>query len=152
MNDMNAITNSINMPMALNCFLVQQHLPQFKMVRVQEDEAYFEGWVSGEQNGIDFQLRLYFNPLLPEVCPALYVWAPLIVPRMPSGSVNEVGSSHAFHTLSNGPEGRVQICHTAPSDWDASVTYVLPLLKGNLWCVAHSAHMQDGSSISGYFM
>ena len=149
---MSTIINSINMVMALQVYLVQLHFPHFQMFRTQEDEAYFEGWVAGDENSLNYQLRLYFNPLLPEVCPALYVWAPLIVPRMPSGSVNEVGSSHAFHTLSNGPGGRTQICHTAPGDWDASVTYVLPILKGNLWCAAHSAHMQDGSSISGYFM
>lgn len=149
---MSTIINSINMVIALQVYLVQLHFPHFQMVRVKEDEAYFEGWVSGDQGTVNYQLRLYFNPLLPEVCPALYVWAPLVVPRMPSGDVNSIGMSHDYHTLGNGPEGRVTICHTAPSDWDASITYVQPILKGHLWCYAHMAHMNDGSSISGYFM
>lgn len=148
---MKLINNITNLAMAIQVRLVQKYFPHFRVVRTQENEAYLEGWVHGDENSLNYLLRLYFNPLLPEVCPALYVWDPLIVPRNPSGRVNDFSMSHEFHTRENGPEGRVQICHTAPSDWDASVTYVLPILKGYLWCAAHSAHMKDGSPISTHF-
>lgn len=63
-------------------------------------------------------------------------------------TINSVGSSHAFHTLSNGPDGCVQICHFKSEFWDASKTCVGVLFKGLLWLEAYDIYLKTDMSIA----
>jgi len=63
-------------------------------------------------------------------------------------TINSVGSSHEFHTLSNGPDGCVQICHFKSEYWDASKTCVGVLFKGLLWLEAYDIYLKTGMSIA----
>lgn len=129
---------------------VQKEFPHcgFRWEAVQD--AHFDWEVSTQRQNGAYLMRLYINPAFPEICPAMYVWAPVTLWRASGGTVNEVGSSHSFHTLENGPGGRVRLCHSSPADWDASVSYVLPILRSFLWCEAYEAHLHDGNSIAHY--
>jgi hypothetical protein len=130
---------------------VQLEFPDTRVVWEAPDKAYFEFPGPTVQGGNEYCLRLYVNPELPEVCPTLFCWSPLVLRRLPDGTVNELGRNHDFHTWDNGPDARVCICHIALGDWDASISYVTPITKGHLWILAYEAHLQDGSLISEYF-
>lgn len=133
---------------------VQKEFPHCTFQLETDQQAFFDWTVFMEAHNVYYQMRLYINPSLPEVCPSMYVWSPITLPRFSGGTVNEIGAKgghHGFHILGNGPDDRVQICHSSPGDWDASVAYVLPILKSFIWCSAYEAHLRDGSSISAYF-
>jgi hypothetical protein len=129
---------------------VMQYFPDWKFNWESEEDAYFEGWVRTGVGQNRYQLRLCFNPKSPEVCPKLYVWDPIILPAYQSGTINDT-TGHSTHTISNGPGGRVQICHGAEADWDASVSLILPILRGILWLYAYEGHRATGKLISEYF-
>jgi hypothetical protein len=128
---------------------VRKHFPHWKFVWESDDSAFFEGWVHTSCGG-KYCLRLYLNPKWQESLPQLYVWEPVVLPRVPEGTINEA-YGHSYHTVSNGPDGRVQICHSSQSDWDSTVSYVLPILRGYLWCEAYGGHLQTGKQIADYF-
>ena len=96
----------------------------------------------------EYALRLCANPMYPEVWPDLSVWHPSVLPRKPSGTMNEVGWSSDWHTVSPGPDGRVRICHSHPGQWDANCTYVQVMLSGVLWCTAYEVHLMTGETIA----
>ena len=61
-------------------------------------------------------------------------------------SINSLGTTHSYHTWSNGPRGIVTICHT--SGWDPSISCVQVLLKGIIWLEAYSMHLRTGATIA----
>lgn len=130
---------------------VQMEFPDTRVVWEATETAYFEFYVPIPRQRNQYLLRLYVNPELPEVCPSLFVWWPLVLRRRPDGTLNELGRNHDFHTWDSGPDNRVGICHVAPADWDASMSYVTPIVKGHLWIMAYETHLRDGSLISEYF-
>lgn len=130
---------------------MEKEFPHWSLYLTSNDAAYYEGWVTAGAQNYQFQMRLYIRPDLPEVCPNLYVWNPVQLLRYGGGTVNAAGCTHELHTLGNGPGGRVQLCHSMPGDWDATVAHVLPVAKAHLWCEAYCAHLQDGSAIADYF-
>ena len=80
---------------------------------------------------------------------SLYVASPHTLPKYDGGTINSVGSSHRCHTLSNGPDGCVQICHC--KSWDASKTLWSVLFKGIIWLEAYEVSRASGRSISDIF-
>lgn len=148
---MNDVANYLCSILLAQTKAIQREYPDWNFYWPHGGEAYFEGSVSAGDYGQQFLLRLYVAPETPEVIPSLYVWAPFELPRVGGGTINEVGCSHAFHTLQNAPCGRVQICHGSAGDWDASMAYVIPVLKGTLWCEAYLAHLETGNDIANYF-
>jgi hypothetical protein len=130
---------------------VEREFPHWKLYTDSEDLVYYEGSIVAGAQDMEFMGRIYIRPKLPEVCPNVYIWNPVELPRQPGGTVNEVGCTHAFHTLQNGPDGRVQLCLTRPGEWDATVAHVLLVAKLFLWCEAYCAHLQEGTPIADYF-
>ena len=124
---------------------VKQRFPHWQFVKESEESAYLEGWEVPKGDSSTYLLRLCFHPQLLEARPSLYVWEPVTLARVPSGTINEI-TGHNTHTWSNGPGGRVQICWGA--NWDATASFVLPILNGLIWLLAYSAHLKTGRSIA----
>ena len=135
--------------------LVHMYFSQFQRVRLSDDDAYYQGDIASDVLGGQVTLRLQYMPTLPEVCPLLFVWNPIAIPLnpevFPGETINSKGCCHNFHTNSNGPGGRVSICHISASMWDPSMVYVQVLLKGAMWLNAYEGHLQTGQPISEYF-
>ena len=104
-----------------------------------------EGWhTTGSGNRFKLQIPdLSGFPVSPM---SLWVTSPQTLPKYGGGTVNSVGSSHSFHTHSNGPNGCIQICHHR--SWDASKTVWSVLFKGILWLTAYEIHEATGRHIS----
>ena len=127
--------------------LVLRYFPQFRLHQT-ADPPYYQGWYNA-LSGRRFQFRLALPPGSPDVKPRLYVWRPTRLPKFGGGTLNDAGSLHEFHTMKNGPAGRVQICHVP--NWNAAVTYVAVLGRALLWAEAYCAHLREGRPISDYF-
>ena len=128
---------------------VMKYFPDWTFRWENDEQAYFAGWINSN-SGRRYQLRLELNPQVPEIHPELFVWHPKILPSVPSGTINE-SPGHTTHTLSSNHDGRVQICYASSSDWDASVSLTLPLLRGVLWIEGYESHLRTGRPICEFF-
>ena len=129
--------------------LLSKQMPEFEFHDI-EGDTYIEGWVNIYGSSAEFRLRLVLGNF-PDDLPKLYVVSPVKLPKYNGYStVNSVGSSHEFHTLSNGPGGVVQICHFKRNWWDSSKTTIAILIKGIFWLEAYCAYLKSGRSLSVY--
>ncbi|MBM4029155.1 MAG: hypothetical protein FJ280_27720 [Planctomycetes bacterium] len=128
--------------------VLREEMPQYEFYDPSGD-TYVEGDVR-TSDGAEFTLRCVLGRHFPDEMPRLYVASPHRLPKHDGYSVNGEGKSHQFHTLENGPNGEVQICHFKPDWWDSSKTLVAVLLKGLWWCEAYCAHLRTGNPISNY--
>lgn len=129
-------------------FIVSKELPQF-LFSHSENEPYFMGWHTTSTRQNCYQLKLVLGRYYPDEMPKLYVNSPPFLFNFDyTKTIASIGTSHAFHTLQNGPGGCIQICHFKPETWDSSRTCVGALLKGILWCEAYDVHLTTGKDIA----
>ncbi|MFH2000093.1 MAG: hypothetical protein ABIK28_10445 [Planctomycetota bacterium] len=96
-----------------------------------------------------YRLKVVPPEWYPNDMPSLYVIAPNRLTKYgDKGYVNDVGISHAYHTMENGPGGCVQICHFNSDTWDASKTCIGVATKGIMWCEAYDCHLATGRTIA----
>jgi len=107
--------------------------------------TYVEG-VARTSGNNEYRGRVCLSPHYPDEKPNLYVVTPHTL-RMHGnhGTINALGTSHAFHVYNNGQDGCVKICHTI--DWDPSMTCVKILQKLHLWLEAYESHLRTGRNI-----
>jgi len=122
-------------------------MPQFKHYH-RGGLSSFMGWQKTSAGNHQYQLKLSLPAWYPDETPSLYVISPQTLWKYGGATVNSVGTSHAFHTLENGPGGCVQICHFNPENWDASKTCVGVFIKGILWLEAYEMHLVSGMNIA----
>ena len=65
-------------------------------------------------------------------------------------TINSYGISHRMHTLSNGPNGEVQICHWRDERWHSGITFNKVLIKAMLWLEAYEQHLSTGRHIDDF--
>ncbi len=64
--------------------------------------------------------------------------------------INAYGVSHNMHTLSNGPNGEVQICHWRDERWHSGITLNKVMIKAVLWLEAYEQHLSSGDPITNF--
>jgi len=128
--------------------LLWKELNQFRMYN-HSGETYIAGFQRTNGGFERYELKLQLTPHYPFEMPCLYVTCPrLLFKHGHSGTVNDEGVSHAFHTRSNGPGGCVQICHF--NQWNSSFTCVAVLLKGICWLQAYENHRRTGDDLAAF--
>lgn len=130
-----------------NLILLQDGLSQFRIYS-RENSYYLWGQhttSSGNSYTICSPIPFYY----PDSCPPVYVYKPNPL-RGYSQTINSYGVSHYMHTLSNGPNGEVQICHWRPARWHSAITLNKVMLKVILWLEAYEQHLATGRSISEF--
>ena len=65
-------------------------------------------------------------------------------------TINDYGVSHRMHTLSNGPNGQVQICHWRDERWHSGITFNKVMIKAMLWLEAYEQHLSTGQDIDEF--
>ncbi len=129
---------------------VLERLPQFHFYDP-TGNTYVSGIVSLPSAGLDLILECVLDPLFPDRMPRLYVTCPVTLWKYTYvGTVNSEGVSHAYHTLSNGPGGVVQICHFKPDQWHSGRSLFGVLMKGLWWARAYEEHLRSGKPICDY--
>ncbi len=111
-------------------------------------DTYIEGWANTSDGSSRFKLRLALPPDFPYDEPDLYVVSPsMLWMHGNRGTINDLGTSHAFHVYDNGCDW-VKICHSA--DWDASLTCLKVIIKGHLWLEGYLSHLRTGQDIADF--
>jgi len=128
--------------------LMSREMPQFELIESGK-EKYFIGWYTTSLKRNRYQLKISLSDHYPDKMPNLYVVTPRILnKKRGNGTLNHIGTSHAFHTLTNGPNGCVQLCHIGSQRWDASKTCIGVALQSILWTEAYEEYMKTDKLIS----
>lgn len=139
-------TSTQRQRLAFERALLATKMPQFSF-HDPFGRTYVGGWAA-TNSGAQYYLKLDLSPAYPHARPNLYVTCPSTLQQYGGrGTVNAVGTSHAFHVYDN-HGGCVQICHFL--EWDASKTCLLVLLKGHLWLEAYHAHLRTGRDLAEF--
>jgi len=142
------ISNSYNHRMDFEKTIMRSEMPQFRFYQ-NVDSYYFEGWQRTSTLNRSYMLKLILSRWYPDERPKLYVTSPINLKSYISWkTINQIGVAHKSHTLSNGPNGCVQICHFKDEHWDASQTCVGVFTKGLLWLEAYENHLLTGNEIA----
>ena len=131
-----------------NVALVQRYFPHYQLKK-DGDDIFYEGVQSNAAGTGNFVVRLYV-PSSPERVPKAVIWEPRMLPKYDGGTVNDHPLSHRWHTLKNGPGGRVSPCHTDPSRWDASSTHMQALLKVSIWLEAYCSSLETREPVASF--
>ena len=104
--------------------IMKKELPQFVLYETC-GEFYFQGWHRTTYKNNDYKLKLALPPGFPDERPKLYIVDPILLIGKKGDEVvliNSQGVSHKFHTLSNGPDSCIQICHYDSESWNSSIS------------------------------
>jgi len=129
-------------------FFVPEFMPGMRFYQ-SGTQLYVEGRTGTHRRPNAYKTRITIPPQYPNRAPDLYVLSPhTLYMRDGQRTVNSLGFNHAFHTMDNGSDGCVQICHT--HTWDASMTCVTVLGKLAVWLEAYETHLRTGETIDAF--
>ncbi len=133
-----------------NQILERDGLSQFQVHRAQQGgESYYLWGVHHTNAGNAYTIWSPIPINFPYARPPVYVYEPNPLPGHRYGeTINGVGLSHAMHTLSNGPNGEVQICHWRDERWHSGITLNKVMIKVVLWLEGYEQYRTSGTTIS----
>ena len=125
--------------------LARERFPNFQ-VHDRTENTYYIGRIKEPGYRNEYELRIELHPCHPDFKPSLLVTSPKTL-RMKTGEViNNIGTSHEWHTYSVEKGEPVEICFT--NDWDSSCTTLLAMHRGWLWVAAYETHLVAGKTIA----
>lgn len=132
-----------------NQILIRDGMSQFQVYR---KDTYYYLW--GEHKTSSGNLYTIWSPIpgnYPYQRPHIYIHRPNPLWGYANlKTVNSYGLSHAMHTLKNGPNGEVQVCHWRSDRWHSGITLNKIMLKVVLWLEAYEQHLSSGNTISEF--
>ena len=133
-----------------NQVLERDGMSQFRIYRAQDNDYY----LSGDHRTNSRNMYTLWCPIpygFPHSRPPLYVHSPNpLFAWGRANTINGFGTSHRMHTLSNGPNGEVQICHWRDDRWHSGITFNRVLMKAMLWLEAYEQHLSTGYDIDAF--
>lgn len=131
-----------------NQVLTREGFSQFQIYAGKTAGDYY---LWGEHRTNSGNSYIIWSPLpvgFPYSKPSVYVYRPNpLWGHGYSKTINGYGISHNMHTLSNGPNGEVQICHWHSDRWHSGITLNRVMLKVVLWLEAYEQHLSTGRDI-----
>ncbi len=134
-----------------NQILIRDGLSQFRVYCGQQGNSYFLRGEHRTNSGSSYKIRGPIPSRYPYERPPIYIYEPN--PLWGHGyarTINSYGLSHYMHTLENGPNGEVQICHWRSDRWHSGITLNKVMLKVILWLEAYEQHLLSGKTISDF--
>ena len=130
--------------------LQKDGLTQFDIYLDESMNQYYLWGTQKTNAGGSFVLWIPIPAYYPTQRPPLYIARPRVLGRYGGRTVNELGVSHDMHTLGNGPNGEVQICHWRDDRWHPGLTLNKVMLKGLIWLEAYEQHLATGQTIASF--
>jgi hypothetical protein len=133
-----------------NQILQRDGMAQFQVFESPSGAYYL--WGEHRTNaGNPYTLWVPLPSGFPHERPPLYIHAPNPLWGYAYGkTINSYGLSHGMHTLNNGPNSEVQICHWRSDRWHSAITLNKVMLKAMLWLEAYEQHLSTGRDIDEF--
>ena len=134
-----------------NQILVRDGFSQFKVYCASGGNSYYL-WGDHKTNaGNTYTIWSPIPAYYPNSRPPIYIYKPNPLTGY-SGikSINSYGISHYMHTLANGPNGEVQICHWRDDKWHSAITLNRVMIKVVIWLEAYEQHLSTGRTIAEF--
>ena len=134
-----------------NQILQHDGLSQFQVYQSNNGYAFYLWGTHRTNSGNAYELWSPIPSGYPSNRPPVYVWKPNPLRGYSYiKTINSYGVSHSMHTLSNGPNGEVQICHWRDERWHSGITLNKVMLKVVLWLEAYEQHLSSGDPITSF--
>lgn len=131
-----------------NQILQRDGLSQFQVYRSQYGESFFLSGVHKTNGGNSYTIWSPIPVLYPNRRPPVYVTEPNPLWGFQyQKQINSYGLSHDMHTLENGQNGEVQICHWRDDRWHSGITLNKVMIKVVLWLEAYEQYLASGTTI-----
>ena len=134
-----------------NKILENDGMSQFQVYRNPDGQTYALTGTHHANSGNTYEIWIPIPDYYPDRRPPVYVSTPNpLWSYKYEKTVNSLGLSHAMHTLSNGPNGEVQICHWRDDRWHSGITLNKVMIKAMIWFEAYEQHFETGDSIDNF--
>lgn len=133
-----------------NLILIRDEMSQFLIRYYQPGNFYYIFGDYNSNSGKNYTIWCRIPDYYPETFPQVYVHYPNPLVGFGGVSVNSYGTSHRMHTLHNGSNGEVQICHWRQSRWHSGITLNKVMIKVMLWFEAFEQHLSTGRPIDDF--
>ena len=126
--------------------LAKEYVPCFKKY-TRRGIHFFSGWITATKLKRRYKLRLVLPPEYPfGGAPRMFIVSPRVLHMYGGqGTINSLGISHAFHTVSDGPGDQIEISYTG--SWDASCTCLMAIIKSIAWISGYEEHVRTERDI-----
>jgi hypothetical protein len=134
-----------------NQILQRDGLSQFVVYKSNDGYSFFLWGIHRTSSENPYELWSPIPSGYPSSRPPVYVWKPNpLWGYSYTKTINSYGVSHSMHTLSNGPNGEVQICHWRDERWHSGITLNKVMIKALLWLEAYEQHVSSGDPITNF--
>jgi len=119
-----------------NQILIRDGFSQFQIYSTTDKTSYY---LWGQHRSTKWNSYTIWSPIpayYPDTRPPIYVYAPNPLPGYCGiKTINSYELSHHMHTLANGPNREVQICHWRDDRWHSGITLNKVMIKVLLSCL-----------------
>ena len=134
-----------------NQILIKDGFSQFQIYRASDGSSYYLMGDHGTNSGKIYTIWGPIPNYYPYSRPPMYIYKPN--PLVGYGgikTINSYGLWHGMHTLANGPNGEVQICHWRDDRWHSAITLNRVMIKVVIWLEAYEQHLSTGKPIAEF--
>jgi hypothetical protein len=134
-----------------NQILQNDGLSQFQVYKSNNGYSFFLWGIHKTSSANPYELWSPIPNGYPSCRPPVYILKPNpLYGYSYLKTINSYGVSHNMHTLSNGPNGEVQICHWRDERWHSGITLNKVMIKVLLWLEAYEQHLSSGDPITNF--
>lgn len=133
-----------------NQILARDGMSQYLINYYQPGNFYYIYGDYVSNSGRSYAIWSRIPDYYPTVRPQVYVYSPNPLIGFGGVSINSYKLSHNMHTLENGGNGEVQICHWRQNRWHSGITLNKVMLKAMLWFEAFEQHLATGQPIADF--
>lgn len=133
-----------------NQILIRDGMSQFLIRYYQPASFYYIYGDYRSNSSRNYTIWCRIPDYYPDTFPQVYVHKPNPLVGFGGVSINSYGTSHRMHTLQNGSNSEVQICHWRQSRWHSGITLNKVMIKVMLWFEAFEQHLSTGQDIDNF--
>ena len=133
-----------------NQILIRDGMSQYLIRYYQPGDFYYVYGDYKSSSGRSYAIWCRIPDYYPNILPPVYVHSPNPLIGFAGVVINSYRTSHNMHTLENGSNGEVQICHWRQSRWHSGITLNKVMIKVMLWFEAFEQHLATGQHIDNF--